>query len=93
MTETITAGKSTNMDTYILYGEATEEAERLKKVTGNSHVVVRETCDCDYHRNCGRCASEGHYFVIVEQTVVSATHTPLKSCRQMEIEQEELEVV
>jgi hypothetical protein len=80
-----------HMDTYILYSEAMEEAERLKKVTGNSHVVVRESCDCDYDPMCGKCASEGTYFVVVEQTVVSATHAPLISCRERAIESDEAE--
>jgi hypothetical protein len=78
-------------DTYILYSEAMEEAERLKKVTGNSHVVVREDCDCDYARMCGRCGGEGTYCVVVEQTVVSATHAPLMSCRERAIESGEAE--
>lgn len=80
-----------DMDTYILYFEAMEEAERLKKVTGNSHVVVREDCDCDYSRMCGRCAGEGTYYVIVEQTVVQAESAPLLSCREVELASAETE--
>jgi hypothetical protein len=91
MTETITADKGMDhdMDTYINYGEAMEESERLKKVTGNSHVVVRERCDCDYHPMCGRCAGEGGFYEVVEQTVLSVEHSALKSCREMEIEESE----
>jgi hypothetical protein len=91
MTET-TADKGMNMDTYILYSEAMEEAERLKKVTGNSHVVVREDCDCDYDPMCGKCASEGGYYEVVEQLALRSEHAPLRSCREVEIEQQELEV-
>lgn len=96
MTETITADRGMDMDTYINYGEAMEESERLKRVTGKHFVVVRDDCDCDYERTCGRCAGEGCYYVIVEQTVVRAESAPLLSCREMEIQQklaqEELEV-
>ena len=79
------------MDTHINYSEAMDEAERLKRVTGQPHVVVREDCRCDYSKTCLRCAGEGGYYEIVRQTVVRTEHARLQSCVQVEIERVEQE--
>ena len=80
------------MNNYTIhYSEALEEAERLKKVTSNPHKVVRESCDCDYSRNCFRCAGEGGYFDVVEQVVLKVESAPIKSCREVQSERDEWE--
>jgi hypothetical protein len=47
------------------YCEAREEAERLKKVTGRAIEVESIDCDCDYHRNCGKCGASGTYYELL----------------------------
>jgi hypothetical protein len=60
----------------ILYHEAFEEAERLIKVTGQKHVVVREDCPCDYDRNCYQCGGEGRYYDVAETCVALVPYDP-----------------
>jgi hypothetical protein len=34
-------------------------------VHGRSVGVTSETCACDYHPNCGKCGSQGYYYLLV----------------------------
>lgn len=47
------------------YTEAKDEAERLSRVTNRNVEVTSINCDCNYSRNCGRCAGEGLYYELV----------------------------
>ena len=42
--------------------QAQEDARRLTKVTGRNVEVATVNCDCDYHKNCGKCGGEGLYY-------------------------------
>lgn len=46
----------------INYSEAREDARRLTKITGRDVEPKPVTCDCDYSKNCGKCAGEGLYY-------------------------------
>jgi hypothetical protein len=52
-------------DYIINRAEAYDEARRLTKVHGRSVGVTSETCACDYHPNCGKCGSQGYYYLLV----------------------------
>lgn len=49
----------------ILYSEALQEAERMKKVTGREVEVKAVNCECDYSKLCYLCAGSGTFYELV----------------------------
>lgn len=79
-------------DTYVIYSEAKEEAERLSRVLQRDIEAARTDCDCDYDRMCGKCGGEGTYYELRERPLVLKTEfAPVLSCREMEIDRAEKE--
>lgn len=49
----------------ILYSEALQEAERMKKVTSREVEVKAVNCECDYSKLCYLCAGSGTFYELV----------------------------
>lgn len=54
-----------NTETILNRAEAKDEAAHLTRQTGREIIHRLTDCDCDYNSNCGRCAGEGGYFLLV----------------------------
>lgn len=77
-------------DTYFHYHEAKDEAERLSRVLGQNMQAIPVTCDCDFHRMCGKCGGEGRYYEVVEVPELKLRHPELRSLSEAASEAEEM---